>query len=172
MKRQLTLWSLLITLVLVLGLVAGCSFFQGPLGGGQERTSIIDVNGDGIQTWNGGDIGAYSNAGTTKTWGVDGATGGVLESTQSSVTVTADSTIAVTGQIVPLTAAGAVGTATVTGCNTAGKVTIFRNTSANTITITDTGTLMLSGNAALGQYDTLMTVGDGTNCIEVAQTDN
>lgn len=91
---------------------------------------------------------------------------------QSAVTVTNGSTIAVTDDFVPLTAAGSVATATFTGCNTLGKVTYFYNTANQTITITDTGTLKLSGNLALGQYDTFITVGDGSNCLQVATTNN
>ena len=91
---------------------------------------------------------------------------------QSAVTVTNGGTIAVTDDFVPLTAAGSVGTGTITGCSTLGKVSLLYNTANQTITISDTGTLKLSGNAALGQYDTLSLMGDGSNCIEFAQADN
>ncbi len=33
-------------------------------------------------------------------------------------------------------------------------------------------TIMLSGNAALGQYDTLTLLGDGTNCLQISKADN
>lgn len=91
----------------------------------------------------------------------------------TSITVTANSTIATAGYtVVPLAAAGTVGTSAVTGCQTAGKLTVLRNTSAQTITITDTSTIMLGGNAALGQYDTLALLGDGTNCLQISKADN
>ena len=91
----------------------------------------------------------------------------------SAITVTANSTIATAGYVVvPLAAAGTVGTSAVTGCQTAGKLTVLRNTTAQTITITDTSAIMLSGNAALGQYDTLTLLGDGTNCLQISKSDN
>lgn len=91
---------------------------------------------------------------------------------QSAVTVTNGGTIAVTDDIVPLTAGGNVGTSTITGCSTANKITVLRNTANVTITITDTSTIMLEGNAALGQYDTLVLLGDGTNCLQLAKGNN
>jgi len=91
----------------------------------------------------------------------------------SAITVTAGSTIATAGYtVVPIAASGTVGTSAVTGCSTAGKLTILRNTTAQTITITDTSTIMLGGNAALGQYDTLTLLGDGTNCLQISKADN
>ena len=91
----------------------------------------------------------------------------------TQITVTADSTIATAGYtVIPLYSAGAVGTATITGCETAGKLTILRNIANQTITITDTSTIMLGGNAALGQYDTLTLLGDGTNCLQISKADN
>ncbi|MBK7204449.1 hypothetical protein [Candidatus Amarolinea dominans] len=82
--------------------------------------------------------------------------GGNQFTAPATITVTANSTIATAGYVsIKLAAAGAVGTATITGCSTAGKLTILRNTTAQTITITDTSTIMLGGNAALAQYDTL-----------------
>ena len=46
------------------------------------------------------------------------------------------------------------------------------NNSNTTITISDTGTLKLSGNIALGQYDTLVLISDGTNWVQLATTNN
>ena len=71
-----------------------------------------------------------------------------------------------------ITAAGVVSnTMSVTGF-TAGQVVALVNVGANTITIIDTGTTMLGGNRALGQYDTLMIFFDGTNWVELAFTNN
>lgn len=46
------------------------------------------------------------------------------------------------------------------------------NMGSNSVTITDTGTTMLSANAALGQYDSLTLISDGTNMIELARSNN
>jgi len=117
--------------------------------------------------------GTLAVTGATTLTGNAALAGQVTFAAAPVVTVTANSTIA-TGNytVVPLTAAGAVGTATITGCATAGKVTVLRNTANQTITITDTSTIMLGGNAALGQYDTLTLLGDGTNCLQISKADN
>ena len=65
-----------------------------------------------------------------------------------------------------------MGTGTITGCSTLGKITTFYNQANQTITISDTSTLKLSGNIALGQYDSLTTIGDGTNCVQLATANN
>jgi hypothetical protein len=57
-----------------------------------------------------------------------------------------------------LTAAGTVGTATVVTTSVEGVECIFLNEANQTITLTDTGVLLLAGNAALTQYDTLCLV--------------
>ncbi len=91
---------------------------------------------------------------------------------QSSLTIVNDTTITPTGSYQPITAAGAVGTSSITAMS-AGYVLTLVNTGSNTITFTDTGTLKLSGNAALGQYDALKLMSDGTNWIQVApESDN
>lgn len=75
-----------------------------------------------------------------------------------------------TGRYQPITATAARGVTVTVGAE--GMVTTITNVSTNTITITDTGTLKLSGNAALGQYDNITLYSDGTNWIEVGQVDN
>lgn len=70
-----------------------------------------------------------------------------------------------------ITAAAARGTSAV-AAGTAGDVLTLINVGSNTITLTDTGTLKLSGNAALGQYDSLVLLSDGTNWVQLAKTDN
>lgn len=99
------------------------------------------------------------------------ASGDLRMTKQTALTVTNGGTITPTGSYQPLTAAGAVGTdAIATG--TAGDLLVLVNAGSNTITLTDTGTLKLSGDAALGQYDSITLIADGTNWIEVAQADN
>lgn len=92
-------------------------------------------------------------------------------SPQDTLAVTVNATIAPTGTYQPLSAVANVGLSSVTA-GTAGDWLLFTNTVTYTITFTDTGTLKLSGNAALGQYDTLLLACDGTNWLEFARVDN
>lgn len=88
-----------------------------------------------------------------------------------TLTITAGGTITPTGTYQRITAAAARGTSSVTG-HAAGRILVLVNVGSNTITLTDTGTLKLSGNAALGQYDTITLQSDGTNWIELAKANN
>lgn len=103
----------------------------------------------------------------------DGLTTLDLFATQtSSQTITAGGTITPTGLYHRITAAAARGTSSVAGVSTAGRIVTIVNVGSQTITLTDTGTLKLAGNAALGQYDSLVLLSDGTNWIQLAKTDN
>lgn len=90
---------------------------------------------------------------------------------QATITVSNNSIITPTGMYQPLTASAAAGTSSIAAA-AAGTIVIFENLSTNTITLTDTGTLLLAGNAVLGQYDTLALISDGTNWIQVSKSDN
>jgi len=90
----------------------------------------------------------------------------------ASQTITAGGTITPTGLYHQITAAAARGTSSVAGVSTAGRVVTIVNVGSNTITLTDTGTLKLAGNAALGQYDSITLLSDGTNWIQVSKADN
>jgi hypothetical protein len=85
----------------------------------------------------------------------------------TAISVTNGATITPTGTYQPLESAGNVGFSGI-AVGTAGDHLILINESNTTITLTDTGTLMLSGNAALGQYDVIHLLSDGTNWIQVA----
>jgi hypothetical protein len=68
---------------------------------------------------------------------------------------------------------GSPGTVYVTlGVCPAGLVTTLENAINATINLTDTGTSKLTANFAMGQYDTLTLIGDGTNCYELARANN
>lgn len=95
----------------------------------------------------------------------------LVYSQQTALTVTDGGTITPTGTYQLLTAAGAVGASVSTSC-TAGSIFHFENTANQTITITDTGNIVLAGNAALGQYDTLTVICDGTRVVELARANN
>jgi hypothetical protein len=102
--------------------------------------------------------------------------------------VTADAVIRAVGSNQPISSTAAVGTSHIqTGTLTTGayptvtvmaptvprgQLLLLHNVGAYTITITDTGTTRLAGNAELGQYDTLLLQWDGTNWLQVSKADN
>lgn len=111
-------------------------------------------------------------AGDDATVGDDLSVGGWINgNAATAVTVTAGGTITPTGTYQRITAAAARGTSSVTG-HAAGRIVFLVNVGSNTITLTDTGTLKIAGNAALGQYDTILLQSDGTNWIELARANN
>lgn len=112
-------------------------------------------------------------SGTTITSGTKTIVGTFLLTTPATViTATNGFTLTATGTYQPLAAAGAVGFSAITAAP-AGTWLFLTNTSNQTITITDTSTTMLSGNAALAQYDTILLVSDGTNWLQaVPEGDN
>jgi len=89
----------------------------------------------------------------------------------TAIRVTTNAYITPTGSLQPLTSFGNVYTAHIS-CGAVGRLIVLYNQSNTTITITDTGTVMLSGNLALSQYDTLTLYSDGTNCIQVGTSTN
>jgi hypothetical protein len=101
----------------------------------------------------------------------------ITEDVYSTGFVANGGTVTPLGAYVTLSAAGNVGTSGIAGCtagDTYAKRVDFINMANVTITFTDTGTLKLSGNAALGQWDTLTLrcdVGSG-NWVEMSQVDN
>lgn len=92
---------------------------------------------------------------------------------RAAITVTDNGTVNPTGSYQRLTAAGAVGTS---GANItvkpAGTILILVNTGSNTITFTETGTLISAGNIALGAGDTATLLSDGTNYTQIAGSNN
>ncbi|MFH0983770.1 MAG: hypothetical protein V2A79_19825 [Planctomycetota bacterium] len=72
-----------------------------------------------------------------------------------------------TGTYQPITAAAACSPLGIVA-GTAGDLLVLTNTSANTITITDTGVIMLGATRAVTQYDSLFLLSDGTNWLEIA----
>lgn len=106
------------------------------------------------------------------------STGEVGASRQTTVTVTSGGTIPTTSSFVPLAGAySSVGTSTVSGCTagaTYSKVVTLYNTGTNSVVLTDTSTLKLSGNVTLGQTDTVVLRCDtGTgNWLQIATSNN
>lgn len=92
---------------------------------------------------------------------------------RAAITVTNNGSVNPSGTYQRLTAAGAVGTS---GANItvkpAGTILILVNTGSNTITFTETGTLISAGNIALGAGDTATLLSDGTNWTQIAASNN
>lgn len=108
----------------------------------------------------------YQQSGTYMQTGTYLKVGTFLRMTPAaSITVTTDSLITPLGSYQPLTSAGSVQTALI-AAGTAGDLLTLVNNTNTTITISDTGTLKLGGNRALGQFDTLTLISDGTNWVE------
>lgn len=97
--------------------------------------------------------------------------GNLILTPATSITVTMNATITPLGAYQPLTSAGTVNTSSITA-GTAGAVLTLVNSSATSIVFTDTGTLKLTANITLGQYDTLTLVSDGTNWVQRSTANN
>lgn len=143
-----------------------------------KRLTVDTTAAIGGNTAIGGNVTAAAanftgNVTTDGTFAADGAItgqGGFNLIPGPAITVTDGGTITPTTAIQELTAAGTVGAA-LAACGD-GQVVTLINLSNQTITITDTGTIHLAGNVALGQYDSLTVVGSGVRCIEVARANN
>lgn len=117
--------------------------------------------------------GAASLASTLDVVGATELGAGLAFTPQSATTVTNGGSITPAGVYVPLTSSGNVGTSSVvTTSATAGDIAIFVNTANTTITISDTTPLRLTGNIALGQYDTLTLLFDGSTWNQLATSNN
>ncbi len=172
MKRLIGLGLVLALLALLALSVAGCGLVtQSP--GAQQRApntacyfepggaKFVCGPGGTIEVQSGGALDVKSAA----TFG-----GLFTASAGASITVTNGAAFIPTAMYQPLSAADAV-TPTIT-VPAAGKVVCVWNTSSNTITLADTGNQVLSGNAALGQYDFLCGYSDGTRFIRFTGSDN
>ncbi len=89
----------------------------------------------------------------------------------TAVTVTQDSIITPTASLQAIQSAGTVGTGSIAAMAAGTRLTIY-NAVNQSITISDTAPLILAGDAALGQYDSLSLVSDGTRWIETGRSNN
>ena len=89
---------------------------------------------------------------------------------KDAYTVTNGSTIAVTGAVMKLTAAGAVGADLPAA--TDGRLLVLVNSVNQTITITETAAAVMAGNFAMGQGDTLTLLGSGVVWYELSRSNN
>jgi hypothetical protein len=94
-------------------------------------------------------------------------------SVKTTRVLTNDGTLNPLGTLQPISSTAAVGTS---GANItvepAGTLLILRNVGANTITFTETGTLISAGNIALGANDSATLISDGTNWVQIAASNN
>lgn len=97
--------------------------------------------------------------------------GDIVTTPGTIIAVTAGSTITPTGFYVPITGTTGVGTSSIASLG-AGKTIYIVNMANTTITLTDTSTLKLAGNFAMGQYDNITLRSDGTNWIEAGRSNN
>lgn len=97
--------------------------------------------------------------------------GDIVTTPGTIIAVTAGSTITPTGFYVPITGTTGVGTSSIASLG-AGKAIYIVNMANTTITLTDTSTLKLAGNFAMGQYDNITLRSDGTNWIEAGRSNN
>lgn len=103
---------------------------------------------------------------------VDDALLGELNLTAAAIiTPTQGGTLSPGGSFQRLSAGDAVSFGAITA-GTAGDVLVLYNTVNQTITISDTGALKLTGNIALGQFDSLTLISDGTNWVMLSTANN
>ena len=96
--------------------------------------------------------------------------GDVILTAPTRAVIVNQGTLAPVTANVPISSAGAVGLTSIT-CG-AGKVYRVVNVGAQNILITDTATMKLTANFTLGNLDNITLIGDGTNCIELARSNN
>jgi hypothetical protein len=177
-----------VVVFLILAVLSGCAV--------RERIAINTSTDSYI--WGGADVIFYSDDHATQKLRLFGDSGAV--NATGNITVTgsgsvgaawtvgtfglytispAKAVITVThlGYITPtytyqqLHAAGNVWTSNLAALG-AGTLVVLANKSNTTITITDTGIIMLSADWAGTQYDTLTLLSDGTNWLELARSNN
>jgi hypothetical protein len=94
---------------------------------------------------------------------IGAAEGNELRATlQPTITVAASANISPTGTYQRISSAGNVGTSSIQA-GTAGDLLVLINTGANTITLTDTATLMLPANVVLGPKGSVMLISAGAD---------
>lgn len=173
---KLRIWlslALIIVLVAVAPVAAQTSAFQKLVTRTLTVLSDAEVRGNVTTAGNVVVTGAVSSA-TLNTTGAETVGTFRLDTKAVTITVTSGGTVTPAGSYQPLTSASNVGTSAIAGCaaGTVGETVDLVNGGANTITFTDTGTLKLSSNAALGPTDVLGLRCDGTNWVQRFKSDN
>jgi hypothetical protein len=87
---------------------------------------------------------------------------------QTRIVVTDGSTITPLGTYTPISSTAATGTSAVANGAVPGQLLILHNVGGQTITLTDTGTLHLTGNASMTSDDSTLLIWDGAAWNQVA----
>ena len=142
--------------------------------GGVNTLGIVDATAAmtvaGVATYK-ASLTAANNITTTAALKFGTLLGGGVPALSTYITVTTNSYITPTYTLQPLTSADGVFTANV-AAGVAGRLLVLWNVANTTITISDTGTIMLSAVWAGTQYDTLTLLSDGTNWLEISRSTN
>lgn len=102
--------------------------------------------------------------------GIELLKGPIVFGTSVPLAGVASTAVAPVGRLQPVSMATA-GTVPIT-IPPAGQIVCIWNTGSQTVTIADTGNQILTASAALGQYDVLCGLSDGTRFIEISRADN
>lgn len=94
----------------------------------------------------------------------------IVAATAAPLVGVASTAVAPAGLLQPISMATA-GTVPIT-IPAAGQIICIWNTGSETVTIADSGNQVLSASGALGQYDVLCGISDGTRFIEFARSNN
>jgi hypothetical protein len=146
-------------------LITGTLAVQGPV---SDMGTTLMVNDNTLVTGTLGVSGAGTFAGA---FSVGTLLSAAKPDAGAAITVTTNGTITPTYTWCRLTSAGNVYTGVI-AAGAAGQIVFLQNVGANTITITDTSTTMLSATVVLGQYDVLGLYSDGTNWIQFSVANN
>lgn len=92
---------------------------------------------------------------------------------RTSLTITMNGWLTSTGTYQRITAAGTVATSGAKiAIKPAGTILILVNSGSNSITFTETGTLISAGNIVLGANDSVQLLSDGTNYTQIGASNN
>lgn len=87
---------------------------------------------------------------------------------QTRIVVTDGSTITPVGTYQPISSTAATGTSSIAAGSVAGQLLILHNVGSQTITLTDTGTLHLTGNGSMTADDSTILIWDGSAWNQLA----